>query len=231
MIKTGVAATTVSGRTAAHRALNDSSTAGPATRCRRHRGDRHCPPRSKDTGQPCTDRADRRSAAQPIGNHAGVYRTTLRANQRPEDTVTVVYADDTGTLRTIENVSCPGPWPSLQPGRPGQLRHRDDVFGSQLNCWITDATGTTMTSQVQTRSFGPPATAEPDGAAARLPGARQLFHPVVRVRCNRPKFGQVGQSAFTGAADPSSSRSAKQNCACDRLAGNQRDPQPEAAAR
>lgn len=86
--------------------------------------------------------------AQPIGDPREIVYT-VAGNQRPEDTVTVVYADDTGTLRTIENVSLP--WTmAVTPSPDAPVNYVTATsFGSQLNCWITDATGATVTSQVQ----------------------------------------------------------------------------------
>lgn len=87
-------------------------------------------------------------AAQPIGDPREIVYT-VAGNQRPEDVVTVVYADDTGTLRTIENVSLP--WTmAVIPSPDAPVNYVTATsFGSQLNCWITDATGATVTSQVQ----------------------------------------------------------------------------------
>lgn len=87
-------------------------------------------------------------AAQPIGDPREIVYT-VAGNQRPEDAVTVVYADDTGTLRTLENVSLP--WTmAVIPSPDAPVNYVTATsFGSQLNCWITDATGATMTSQVQ----------------------------------------------------------------------------------
>lgn len=87
-------------------------------------------------------------AAQPIGDPREIVYT-VAGNQRPEDVVTVVYADDTGTLNTIENVSLP--WTmAVIPSPDAPVNYVTATsFGSQLNCWITDATGATVTSQVQ----------------------------------------------------------------------------------
>lgn len=87
-------------------------------------------------------------AAQPIGDPREIVYT-VAGNQRPEDPVTIVYADDTGTLRTIENVGLP--WTmAVIPSPDAPVNYVTATsFGSQLNCWITDATGATVTSQVQ----------------------------------------------------------------------------------
>lgn len=71
---------------------------------------------------------------------------TVAGNQRPNDPVTVTYADDSGALRTVENVTLP--WSmTVVPTVPV-----NDVTassgGSQLNCWITDGTGATVAAQV-----------------------------------------------------------------------------------
>lgn len=70
---------------------------------------------------------------------------TVAGNQRPDDPVTVVYADQTGALRTIENVTLP--WTmTVIPDLPVNYVYATSR-GSQLNCWITDASGATAVSQ------------------------------------------------------------------------------------
>ncbi len=64
---------------------------------------------------------------------------TIAGNQRPDDPVTIVYADETGTLQTIANVTLP--WTlTLIPDLPVNYVTANSR-GSQLNCWITDASG------------------------------------------------------------------------------------------
>jgi hypothetical protein len=78
---------------------------------------------------------------------------TVAGNQRPDDPVTVVYADETGTLQTLHNVTLP--WSmSLIPSVPVNYVTANSG-GSQLNCWITDAGGTTVARQTD---FGTSAT-------------------------------------------------------------------------
>ncbi len=70
---------------------------------------------------------------------------TIAGNQRPNDPVTVVYADETGALRTVENVTLP--WTmTIVPNLPVKYVTANSR-GSQLNCWITDAGGATVVSQ------------------------------------------------------------------------------------
>lgn len=70
---------------------------------------------------------------------------TIAGNQRPDDPVTVVYADETGSLRTVENVTLP--WTmTIVPDLPVSYVTANS-HGSQLNCWITNASGTTVVSQ------------------------------------------------------------------------------------
>lgn len=71
---------------------------------------------------------------------------TIAGNQRPDDPVTITYADDTGTLRTVGNITLP--WTmTVVPQVPVNYVTASS-FGSQLNCWITDATGATVASAV-----------------------------------------------------------------------------------
>ncbi len=86
--------------------------------------------------------------AQPMGDPREIVYT-VAGNQRPEDPVTIVYADDTGALRTAENVSLP--WTmAVVPSPDAPVNYVTATsFGSQLNCWITDAVGATVASQVQ----------------------------------------------------------------------------------
>ncbi|BBZ79996.1 hypothetical protein MANY_53330 [Mycolicibacterium anyangense] len=70
---------------------------------------------------------------------------TVSGNQRPNDPVTVTYADETGALRTVENVALP--WQlTVVPVVPVNYVTASSG-GSQLNCWITDATGATVAAQ------------------------------------------------------------------------------------
>ena len=70
---------------------------------------------------------------------------TVAGNVRPNDPVTVVYADETGALRTVENVALP--WRlTVIPDVPVNYVTASSA-GSQLNCWITDASGTTVVAQ------------------------------------------------------------------------------------
>jgi hypothetical protein len=84
------------------------------------------------------------AAAQPkVDLRQIVY--TVAGNQRPDDPVTVVYADETGALRTVENVTLP--WTmTVVPNLPVKYVYANSR-GSQLNCWITDAGGATVASQ------------------------------------------------------------------------------------
>ena len=89
-------------------------------------------------------RIESRAIAQPqLDLRHIVY--TIAGNQRPDDPVTIVYADETGSLRTVENVTLP--WTmTLVPDLPVNYVTANS-HGSQLNCWITDASGTTVVSQ------------------------------------------------------------------------------------
>jgi hypothetical protein len=78
---------------------------------------------------------------------------TVAGNQRHDDRVTVVYADETGTLVTAENVTLP--WTlALTPSVPVNYVTANST-GSQINCWITDAAGATVASSTD---FRPSAT-------------------------------------------------------------------------
>ena len=95
-------------------------------------------------------RIESKSAAQPqLDLRQIVY--TVDGNQRPNDPVTVVYADETGTLRTVENVTLP--WTmTVIPNLPVNYVTANSR-GSQLNCWITDAAGKTVVSQTDYGTF------------------------------------------------------------------------------
>jgi hypothetical protein len=70
---------------------------------------------------------------------------TVAGNQRPDDPVTITYADETGALRTAENVALP--WRlTVIPAVPVNYVTASSG-GSQLNCWITDARGATVAAQ------------------------------------------------------------------------------------
>ena len=98
------------------------------------------------TAQACVQQA------QPqIDSREFVY--TIAGNQRPDDPVTVVYADETGALRVAENVTLP--WTlTVVPTLPVTYVTANST-GSQLNCWITDASGATVVSQTR---FSPSTT-------------------------------------------------------------------------
>ncbi len=91
------------------------------------------------------------SALPPLDLRQIVY--TVAGNQRPEDPVTVVYADETGTLRTLHDVTLP--WTmTVTPELPVNYVTANGR-GSQLNCWITDAAGGTVVSSTD---FSPSTT-------------------------------------------------------------------------
>ncbi|MCB0925952.1 MAG: hypothetical protein KDB50_15655 [Mycobacterium sp.] len=70
---------------------------------------------------------------------------TVAGNQRPDDPVTVIYADETGTLQTLDDVTLP--WTlTMTPALPVNYVYAKSR-GSQLNCWITDAVGATVASR------------------------------------------------------------------------------------
>jgi hypothetical protein len=73
---------------------------------------------------------------------------TIAGNQRPDDPITIVYADETGALRTEENVVLP--WTKVViPSRDAPVNYiTASSYGSQLNCWISDVNGVTLVSQV-----------------------------------------------------------------------------------
>lgn len=78
---------------------------------------------------------------------------TVAGNQRPDDPVTIVYADETGTLQRAENVTLP--WTlTVTPNVPVNYVTASSR-GSQLNCWITDAGGSTVAAQTD---FSPSVT-------------------------------------------------------------------------
>lgn len=89
-------------------------------------------------------RIESKSASQPqLDLRQIVY--TIDGNQRPNDPVTVVYADETGALQTLENVTLP--WTiTVVPNLPVNYVTANSR-GSQLNCWITDAGGNTVVAQ------------------------------------------------------------------------------------
>jgi len=72
---------------------------------------------------------------------------TVAGNQRPNDPVTVVYADETGEFHTATNVTLP--WTlTVTPDVPVNYVTANSA-GSQLNCWITNASGTTVASDTR----------------------------------------------------------------------------------
>ena len=66
-------------------------------------------------------------------------------NQRPDGPVTVVYADETGALRTVENVTLP--WTMTIISSLPVNYVTANGRGSLLNCWITDASGAAVVSR------------------------------------------------------------------------------------
>jgi hypothetical protein len=110
------------------------ATVGPSTP--------HAVPQANNIEVPV--RIESQSAAQPqLDLRQIVY--TIAGNQRPDDPVTVVYADETGALQTVENVTLP--WTmTVIPDLPVKYVMANS-HGSQLNCWITDAGGKTVVSQ------------------------------------------------------------------------------------
>ena len=155
VIKT-VAATTVSGANSTPAPQTVVATAGPRNTVPPATAVTVTLPASvAETPVSLAPTAPTDTAAQPSAIHAK--SSPVAGNQRPEDTVTVVYADDTGTCGPSRTSPCPGPWPSPGARTPRSAYVTATSFGSQLNCWITDATGATVTSQVKTRSR-PPAT-------------------------------------------------------------------------
>lgn len=89
------------------------------------------------------------AAAQPqVDLREIVY--TVAGNQRPDDPVTVIYADETGTLQTLTDVALP--WTlTITPDLPVNYVYAKSR-GSQLNCWITDASGSTVAARTD---YGP----------------------------------------------------------------------------
>ena len=150
VIKTGVAATTVSEASSAPATRTVVATAGPRTAVPPAAAVTvTLPPSAAETPVSVAPTVPTDTPpAQPIGDPREIVYT-VAGNQRPGDPVTIVYADDTGTLRTIENVSLP--WTmAVIPSPDAPVNYVTATsFGSQLNCWITDAMGATVTSQVQ----------------------------------------------------------------------------------
>ena len=70
---------------------------------------------------------------------------TVAGNQRHDDPVTIVYADETGTLQRVENVTLP--WTLTVTQEVPVNYVTASSRGSQINCWITDAGGSTVASQ------------------------------------------------------------------------------------
>ncbi len=84
--------------------------------------------------------------AQPMVD-PGEIVYTVAGNQRPDDPVTITYADEAGALRTVENVSLP--WRlTVIPTVPVNYVTASSN-GSQLNCWITDARGATVAASTE----------------------------------------------------------------------------------
>ena len=83
------------------------------------------------------------AARPPVDLRRVVY--TVAGNQRPDDPVTVVYADETGTLQTLTGITLP--WTlTITPDLPVNYLYAKSR-GSQLNCWITDAGGSTVAAR------------------------------------------------------------------------------------
>lgn len=142
VIQSGGSATTVEQSQTAAPKRTVVATAGPA-------GAQPGPEVAVPVGQEVPVRVDPAARpgapqAQPrIETREFVY--TVAGNQRPNDPVTVVYADETGALRVAENVTLP--WTlTVVPTLPVTYVTANST-GSQLNCWITDAAGATVASQ------------------------------------------------------------------------------------
>ena len=72
---------------------------------------------------------------------------TIAGNQRPNDPITVVYADETGEMHTAQNVTLP--WTmTVTPYGPVNYVTAKSV-GSHLKCGITDASGATVASDTR----------------------------------------------------------------------------------
>lgn len=78
---------------------------------------------------------------------------TVDGEQRPDGPVTVVYADETGALRTVENVTLP--WTMTIIANLPVNYVTANGRGSLLNCWITDAGGAAVVSRT---TFAPHTT-------------------------------------------------------------------------
>ncbi|MCI4676771.1 MmpS family transport accessory protein [Candidatus Mycolicibacterium alkanivorans] len=101
------------------------------------------PPETAVTLPPTTPAAAPLAAQPLVDPRLVVY--TVAGNQRPNDPITIVYADETGALRTVENVALP--WRlTVVPDVPVNYVTANSA-GSQLNCWITDASGATVVAQ------------------------------------------------------------------------------------
>jgi len=89
-------------------------------------------------------------AAAPLAQTTvdpGLIVYTVAGNVRPDDPVTITYADENGALRTVENASLP--WRlSVIPVVPVNYVTASSN-GSQLNCWITDGRGATVAAQTE----------------------------------------------------------------------------------
>ncbi|MGI9123395.1 MAG: MmpS family transport accessory protein [Mycobacterium sp.] len=149
VIKAGGAAiaSDLTGHSEAHRTV--VATAGPATP--------HAAPQAVTvTADPSAEvpsrvKTNAAGGVAPQDLREVVY--TISGNQRPNDPVTVVYADETGTLQTLRNVNLP--WTiTVVPVVPVNYVTANSN-GSQLNCWITDAGGTTVAKET---SFAPSTT-------------------------------------------------------------------------
>ena len=140
VIKTGTAATVETGQP--HRVV--VATTGPATT--------HQSPQAVTVSPEVPVRVQGMAATQgPTDLRQVAY--TVAGNQRPGDPVSVVYADESGTLQHAENVQLP--WTlTITTDMPVNYVYASSR-GSQLNCWITDAGGSTVVSQT---NFSPAAT-------------------------------------------------------------------------
>jgi len=146
VVRTGGAATTTGDAGSARPTRTVVATAGPRTSSPPPTAVTvtvpGLPPETPVTVAPPSATAT--ALAQPMVDPREIVYT-VSGNQRPDDPVTVVYADETGALRTVANVSLP--WTlTVVPDVPVNYVTASSA-GSQLNCWITDASGATVAAQ------------------------------------------------------------------------------------
>ncbi len=145
VIKTGAAASLDSAEPSAPRTV--VATIGPST------------PKAEPQAVTATagpERAVRLPAPAPAGQNQTDLRQvtyTVAGNQRPDDPVTIVYADETGTLQRLDGITLP--WTTTITAVLPVNYVTASSRGSQLNCWITDAAGATVVSQTE---FSPSTT-------------------------------------------------------------------------